>query len=210
MKIWFQNRRMKWKRSKKAQQEAKAKAAEDRKAKQNRTNNINGGKECNQINNNSSPHHMLSKMDAERQDESDDEHDDDANLSDDDDDIPISSDQEEEEIDVGMSESNPHLSALVSKAAGLNMPPCSAPLPLTPQPLQLGGLNPSMPPNALGHLPPPPSLLLRGAAPNYGMSTNTPMNDTSDNHHTTLSSLLTPAHLARLSSSSRLYRPFVA
>lgn len=33
VKIWFQNRRMKWKRSKKAQQEAKAKAAADRQAK---------------------------------------------------------------------------------------------------------------------------------------------------------------------------------
>ena len=37
VKIWFQNRRMKWKRSKKAQQEAKAKAAADRAAKQNGT-----------------------------------------------------------------------------------------------------------------------------------------------------------------------------
>ena len=37
MKIWFQNRRMKWKRSKKAQQEAKAKAAADRAAKLNGT-----------------------------------------------------------------------------------------------------------------------------------------------------------------------------
>ncbi len=34
VKIWFQNRRMKWKRSKKAQQEAKAKAAAERQAKQ--------------------------------------------------------------------------------------------------------------------------------------------------------------------------------
>ena len=34
VKIWFQNRRMKWKRSKKAAQEAKAKAAADRKARQ--------------------------------------------------------------------------------------------------------------------------------------------------------------------------------
>ena len=31
VKIWFQNRRMKWKRSKKAHQEAKAKAADERK-----------------------------------------------------------------------------------------------------------------------------------------------------------------------------------
>lgn len=37
VKIWFQNRRMKWKRSKKAQQEAKAKAAAERVAKANGT-----------------------------------------------------------------------------------------------------------------------------------------------------------------------------
>ena len=197
---------MKWKRSKKAQQEAKAKAAEERKAKQNRANNTDSGGECNQRNNNSSPHSMLSKMKEQRQIETDDEHDDDD--MDDDDDIPINSDQEDEDIDVGMSEPSPHLSALVSKAAGLNMPPGSAPLPLTPQPLQLVGPNSAIPTSALGHIPPPPSLLLRGTTPNYGM--NTPLSDSADPHHTTLSSLLTPAHLARLSSSNRLYRPFVA
>ena len=199
---------MKWKRSKKAQQEAKAKAAEERKAKQNRSQNADPGNECNQINNNSSPHHMLSKMDAQRQDETDEEPDDED--IDDNDDMPISSDQEEEDIDVGMSEANPHLSALVSKASRLNMPPGSSPLPLTPQPLQLVGQNSGLPPNALGPIPPPPSLLLRGTTPHYGMSPNTPMMENQDAHHTALSSLLTPAHLARLSGSNRLYRPFVA
>ena len=200
---------MKWKRSKKAQQEAKAKAAEERKAKQNRINNVDSGNDANQLNNNSSPHHILSKIDASRQNETDDEHDDDDDM-DDNDDVPISSDQEDEDIDVGISESSPHLSALVSKAAGFTLPPCSAPLPLAPQPLQLVGPNSSLPPNALGPIPPPPSLLLRGTAPNYGLSSNTPLSDTMDPHHTTLSSLLTPAHLARLSNSNRLYRPFVA
>ena len=199
---------MKWKRSKKAQQEAKAKAAEDRKAKQNRASNPDCGNDNNRINNNSSPRSILSKMDSQRQNETDDEVDEDD--MDDNDDMPIGSDEDEEDIDVGISETNPHLSALVSKAARLTMPPCSAPLPLTPQPLQLVGPNPSLPPNAMGHLPPPPSLLLRGAAPNYGISPNTSLAETVDPHHTTLSSLLTPAHLARLSSSNRLYRPFVA
>ena len=151
---------------------------------------------------------MLSNVDAQRQNETDDEQDDDD--IDDNDDIPISSDQEDEDIDVGMSEPNPHLSALVSKAAGLNMPSGVASLPLTPQPLQLVGPNSTIPPNALGHIPPPPSLLLRGTTPNYGMPPNMPLTNTSEHHHTTLSSLLTPAHLARLSSSNRLYRPFVA
>ena len=68
---------MKWKRSKKAQQEAKAKAAEDRKAKQNRANNPDGGNDNNRINNNSSPHSILSKMDSLRQNETDDEVDED-------------------------------------------------------------------------------------------------------------------------------------
>ena len=151
---------------------------------------------------------MLSNVDAQRQNETDDEQDDDD--IDDNDDIPISSDQEDEDIDVGMSEPNPHLSALVSKAARLNMPSGVASLPLTPQPLQLVGPNSTIPPNALGHIPPPPSLLLRGTTPNYGMPPNMPLTNTSEHHHTTLSSLLTPAHLARLSSSNRLYRPFVA
>ena len=199
---------MKWKRSKKAQQEAKAKAAEERKAKANRSHNVDAGNECNQINSDSSPHHMLPKIDAQRQDETDEEPDDDD--IDDGEDIPINSDQEDEDIDVGMSEANPHLSALVSKTSGLSMPPGSTPLPLTPQPLQLVGQNSAIPPNALGPLPPPPSLLLRGTAPHYGMSPNTAMMENPDAHHTALSSLLTPAHLARLSGSNRLYRPFVA
>ena len=203
---------MKWKRSKKAQQEAKAKAAEDRKAKRNLMNRADGGHEVNVRNNNSSPHHispssLVANLDTSRQDETDDEHDDDD--IDDDDDVPISSDQEEEEIDVGVSEQNPHLSALVSSAAGFPMPPCSASLPLTPQPLSLAGHGPAMPPNTFGPIPPPPSLLLRGAAPNHGISPST-LADTIDPHHTTLSSLLTPANLARLSNSNRLYRPFVA
>ena len=41
--------------------EAKAKAAEDRKAKQNRINNVDSGNESNQINNNSSPHHTCQR-----------------------------------------------------------------------------------------------------------------------------------------------------
>ena len=203
---------MKWKRSKKAQQEAKAKAAEVRKAKRDLMNTADGGKEINSRNNNSSPHHILSSssvtnLNTSRQDESDDEHDDDD--IDDDDDVPISSDQEEEEIDVGISEQNPHLSALVSTAAGFTIPPCSASLPLTPQPLSLVGPVPAIPSNTLGPIPPPPSLLLRGAAPNHGISPST-LADTMDPHHTTLSSLFTPANLARLSNSNRLYRPFVA
>jgi len=40
VKIWFQNRRMKWKRSKKAQQEAKAKAEADKKAKEEKAEKL--------------------------------------------------------------------------------------------------------------------------------------------------------------------------
>ena len=200
---------MKWKRSKKAQQEAKAKAAEERKAKRNCTSIVDSGSEYKQMNNNSSPHPMLSKMDTPRQNETDEELDD--NDIDDNDDIPIGSDQEDEDIDVGMSEPNPHLSALVSKSAAFTIPPCSAPLPLATQPLPLVGPHSSIPPNSVGSLPPPPSLLLRGTpSNNYGMSPNTLLSEAMEPHHTTLGSLLTPAHLARLSGSNRLYRPFVA
>jgi len=184
VKIWFQNRRMKWKRSKKAQQEAKAKAAEERSKKLQQQ----GGKSANDKSGKAQMMSLSSEDIALAEDSSDNAH---------------ISDEEEEEIEVGVEDPQQEqkrfpldlasrenaenafhglpLSLAAAAAAGTLPPPSMAP----PAPLRLPL---PLAPTSIGSLPAPPS----AASPT-----------------TSLGALL-PAHLAKLGAANRLYRPFVA
>ena len=180
VKIWFQNRRMKWKRSKKAQQEAKAKAAEERNKRLMKENGQPEG----------------DKGQQSKQEQSEDE-------------IGIASDEGEmeEEIEVGDEQSMTDMSA-VAPAGQLPPPPAAVTgSPFVPVSLALPPTSAAaaaaaaaaaglVTPTAVNLLPSPLNLVNPGRPIEPGMPV------------TSLSSLL-PAHLAKL-GHNRIYRPFVA
>ena len=185
VKIWFQNRRMKWKRSKKAQQEAKAKAAADRAAKLN-------GTKLNSSNSTTSAGGPTPENKSKRITEEDE-------LL-----MSGSEDHEDEDIDVG-EDSDPCMASPQGAPSSIMPPAASTPNLITPTPI-LGLPHP--PALQLRPLLAPPSMIRPPPASALGM--DLPLVDPTS---TSLSALL-PAHLARLSQAAtggnRLYRPFVA
>lgn len=217
MKIWFQNRRMKWKRSKKAQQEAKAKAAAAKKDK-NGNNSSNTGKSTSAGSAGAASGSQAAALDDSASDLGEDI-------------LMNESDaedlEEEEEIEVGVEETG-HAPSMLTHAHAHSLfapPPGSAPPgslashPGLHSPLASASSSIATPPglrgtplnlvNGHGHLN---GLMAAAAAANraaeQARSGDTPQGATPT---AAMSSLLpTAAHLAKLGPNNRLYRPFVA
>ena len=184
---------MKWKRSKKAQQEAKAKAAAERAAKQNGTPLPSSM--------NKTPENKSKRITEE--------------------DEALSSDQDcDEDIDVGGED---HDSDSMTGTTGNNPCNLVAPTPILglphPPALQLRPLmHPQQPQPSIHSSMIRPSASLNGSNSMTGngnvISGGNVAGNTLSPMETNLSALL-PAHLARLSQAAasqgnRLYRPFVA
>jgi len=202
VKIWFQNRRMKWKRSKKAQQEAKAKAAAERAAK------LNGTPLPSSMN--KTPENKSKRITEE-----------DEALSSDPDDEDIDVGDEDQDSDSMTGNGSKHVSNLVAPTPilGLPHPPALQLRPLMHHPQQ-----PQSPFHASMIRPQPTSAASPASMANSAQHmANSAQNMANSAQYiansmgpmeTNLSALL-PAHLARLSQAAasqgnRLYRPFVA
>ncbi|TRY69573.1 hypothetical protein TCAL_07639 [Tigriopus californicus] len=200
VKIWFQNRRMKWKRSKKAQQEAKAKAHADGRGRKesNKINSGQGGSANNNNNNNNSSGSNSSGHISRGHKEKEESHHNSSHEG------CSSSESDEEEIEVGEEEpmcSSPVLpipSHFLSHPSSLGLAVSSS---------SSSASAASLPPNSL--LGPSPLNLVNSlsgglGAASHGRDSNLSLAATS------LNSLLPPNSLAKLGPNNRLYRPFVA